>query len=174
MSDEFRWKPVTKDPGETRPVELDLFGLCAKFWAPNELIDEGEIVWPIVEDEEGNISGVGYCFEATQSGQARTGSIQPAAFRSTNITVDVPLAKLDGSVQWTPRSPTSGGITPITDVTAVPPDGITVPGCVISEQMKLLVDYAGGEDGNDYEVEFRFVIGGRLRVGRQTVQVRKK
>lgn len=179
MSTDFRWRPVRKDPAETKPVELSLFGLCANFRENNEEYQSGDIVWPVIfvpEDESDPDSplvpsGIGYCFECTQPG--RSGSEQPTAFTQKTQTVDVALAKLDGSVEWTPRAPGSGGFSAVSDPQLYSvPDGISVVGLTINENMKLLADYAGGTDGEDYDVAFSFVIGGRLRIGRQTVQAR--
>lgn len=173
MADDFRWAPCTKDPEEDLPVVLNLFGLCAHFWEPNEEYELGDIVWPVVTDENGYISGIGYCFEATQAG--RSGSRQPKfakADGTVTVAVDAALAKLDGSVEWTCRAPSSGGFDVASNPVATAPDGITVSAVSVNESMKLLVDYSGGTAYEDYEVKFAVDIAGRQRIGRQLVQVR--
>ena len=179
MTDVFRWAPTQKNPEETRSVQLNLFGLCANFWQPNEQYSQGDIVWPLVNDDEGYPSGIGHCFEATQVGVGRSGAVQPrfanGARSGPAVVVNQPLPVLDGSIQWTCRPPDLGGFNAavLADPGFVVPDGIQVTGLVVNESMKLFVDYAGGALDEDYEVVFRFLIAGRLRIGRQIVQVRK-
>jgi hypothetical protein len=178
MADDFRWGPCRKDPGETKPVELSLFGLCASFWVPNEDFQMGDYVWPVVKDADGNISGIGFCFQAGATG--RSGPKQPkfanADNTSASVAVDTPLPKLDGSIPWICRPPGSGGLSPVSLATPSydVPTGIIVSSVTVNENTKLFVDYDGGTLDEDYEVVFRFVIAGRLRIGRQLVQVRKE
>lgn len=160
MADEYRWGPVVKDPDETLPVVLSAFNLCALFWEPNEEYQLGDIVWPT--------KPIGYCAECTVAG--RSGAKEPRWV----ATADEALPQQDGSVTWTMRHAGSGGISPMTNPEAQAPDGIEVQGLVVNEGTKLLVDYVGGVDGEDYEVKFTFQIAGRQRVGRQIVMVRKK
>lgn len=178
MADDFRWAPCTKDPDETKPVALSLFGLCANFWLPNEEFQAGDIVWPVVTDSDGNVSGIGFCFEAGATG--RTGPKQPKFANgdgtTASVALDATLARLDGSIPWICRAPGAGGIS-AASLDATPydaPDGIFISGITVNENTKLLVDYAGGVLEEDYEVAFRFLIAGRLRVGRQVVRVRKE
>lgn len=186
MSD-FRWLPVTKDPDEVRSVELSLFGLCATFWSPNELYETGEIVWPVLDidevSEDGTEtirvpSGIGYCFEAGAGG--RSGPTQPRFWNadktSAAVSVGANLAKLDGSVPWICRAATAGGINAasLADPSYVVPDPLTVNAILVNESVKLLVDYGGGTLDEDHEVVFRFLIAGRLRIGRQVVRIRKE
>jgi hypothetical protein len=156
VSDDFRWLAVRKEPDETRPVELSLFGLCAKFWTPNEQYDAGEITWPVLDiteqNEEGESmlvpSGIGYCFEAASPG--RSGPKQPQFWNATKtsaaVAVDEQLPKLDGSVPWICRAPDAGGINAVTlaDPAYVTPTPLTVTALLVNESVKLLVDYAGG------------------------------
>jgi hypothetical protein len=178
MADDFRWAPATKDPGETKPVALSLFGLCANFWVPNEEFQQGDIVWPVVFDPDGNISGIGYCFEAEATG--RSGPKQPR-FASgdgttASVAVNATLPKLDGSIPWICRPPGAGGLNAV--VLASPsfivPDAMSIAQIVVNENSKLLVDYDGGTLDEDHEVVFRFIIAGRLRIGRQVVRIRKE
>lgn len=168
MSSEYRWAPVTKDPEDVKPVALSLFALCANFWSPNEVYELGDFAWPRVVDENGEVSGIGYPFEATQAG--RSGKVQPRWL----TTADVAMPRLDGSVQWTCRNDPYAGLAAVSTPTYVVDSGLTISGLVVNENTKLFVDYAGGVDGQDYEAKFIFVIAGRQRIGRQIVQVRKK
>lgn len=171
--DELRWPVVTKDPDETRPVILDAFGLCAEFWEPNEWYDIGDYAWPLGAD--GNAKGGGYVAECTAEG--RSGFAEPNWDGVTDRTLDPngqTLAKRDGSVTWTMRRSQLSGISVIDSVLVADDAGLSVSAPLVSEAHKLLVDYSGGTDGEDYEVKFSFVIGGRTRIGRQTVAVRKK
>lgn len=179
MADEFRWGPTSKNAGETKPVALGLFGLCATFWSPNEEYQQGDIVWPVVTDTDGNVSGIGYCFEAGATG--RSGPRQPKFANgdgtTASVAVGATLAKLDGSIPWICRAPGAGGISAASlDATPyeVSPTGLVISAIVVNENTKLFVDYAGGTLDEDYEVAFRFIIAGRLRIGRQLVRVRKE
>jgi hypothetical protein len=168
VADDFRWAPVTKDPEEIRRVALVLFALCVPFWEANEQYDVGDFAWPIVEDEDGKVSGNGYVNECTRAG--RSGSKQPI----WSLTPDVAMSKLDGSVEWTPRIANTQGISPVVAPIATPEPGISVEAVSVSENMELFVDYSGGTVDQDYEVKFTFFIAGLPRIGRQTVQVRLK
>lgn len=172
--EELRWPAVTKDPDETRPVILDAFGLCAQFWEPNEWYDLGDYAWPLGA-VDGNAKGAGYVAECTGAG--RSGFVEPNWDGVLNRTVDPDgqaLAKRDGSVTWTMRRLQLAGVSEIESVSVADNAGLTVSAPIVSEAHKLLVDYSGGADGEDYEVKFQFVIGGRVRIGRQTVSARKK
>jgi hypothetical protein len=178
MADEFRWKPCTKDPDETKPVVLSLFGLCAMFWQPNEEFQQGDIIWPVISDADGAPSGIGFCFEAGATG--RTGPKQPrfasADGTTASVALDATLPKLDGSIPWICRAPGAGGINAVS--LAAPsyevPDGLLISGIAVNENTKLFVDYDAGVLDEDHEAVFRFVIAGRLRIGRQLVRVRKE
>lgn len=175
MADEdLRWPAVTKDPGETRSVVLDAFGLCAQFWEPNEWYDTGDYAWPLGA-VDGNAKGGGYVAECTTAG--RSGFVEPNWDGVVDRTIDPngqTLSRRDGSVTWTMRRLQLAGISEIESASVTDDAGITVSEPIVSEAHKLLVDYSGGTDGEDYEVQFQFVIGGRTRIGRQTVQARKK
>jgi hypothetical protein len=180
VTDVFRWAATQKNPGEEiRSVQLNLFGLCANFWMPNEQYSPGDVTWPLVLDDEGYPSGIGNCFEMTSAGISRSGAVQPRfannARSGPSVLVNAALPTLDGSCQWTCRPPDFGGINAavLADPGSIVPDGIQVTGLVVNDSMKLFVDYAGGTLDEDYEVVFRFLIAGRLRIGRQVVQVRK-
>jgi hypothetical protein len=157
---EHRWKACTKNPAETKPVELRALTLCKKFWQADEQYEAGEFVWPA--------KATGFVLECTTPG--RSAATEPRT-RLLPASTAVP----DGSVVWTVRVPTlTDGIQPITDVAAAPPTGIQVAGITISEGTKLLVDYAGGTAGKSYDVPFTITIAGRPRVGTQTVFVANK
>lgn len=168
-----RWPATQKDPDETVPCSLSLFALCASFWRANEQYTLGDFAWPNIRVEDGQITkgAIGYVMECTTAG--RSGSKEPR----WSVVADVPMTALDGSVQWTPRVGALQGIQEVTNpvVSGITPnDGLlTTSGVIMSEGTKLLVDYTGGQLNKDYTVEFEFVIGGRLRVGRQIVQIRQ-
>lgn len=173
--EELRWSVVTKDPAETLAVELDAFGLCARFWESNEWYDIGDYAWPLGDSVGGNAKGGGYVAECTTAG--RSGYAEPNWDGVIDRAIDPDgqaLARRDGSVGWTMRKLQNAGITSIDSVTVFDTDGLTISQPVVNEQHKLLVDYSDGTDGEDYEPTFSFVIGGRTRIGRQTVAVRKK
>lgn len=174
---QFRWPPVTKDPGDDLPTQLGLWALCAQFWAPNEQYDTGDFVWPRITVLEGQIvKGPNGCaFECTQAG--RSGAKEPRWL----VTPDVAMPALDGTVQWTPRVGALQGVNAASSpqvLAIVPSDGVTndltTSQPIINEGTKLLVDYLGGTDGLSYEIQFAVTIGGRQRIGRQQVNVVKK
>lgn len=168
-----RWPATQKDPDETVPRSLSLFALCATFWRANEQYTLGDFAWPNIRVDDGQITkgAIGYVMECTTAG--RSGSKEPR----WSVLADTPMSVLDGSVQWTPRV---GGLQGIQSVSApavtsvTPNDGLlSTSGILVSEGTKLLVDYSGGVLNKDYTVEFEFTIAGRLRVGRQVVQIRQ-
>lgn len=174
-----RWPAIIKDPDETVPVSLSAFSLCAAFWQPNRQYGIGDYAWPNirVDATTGQITrgAIGYVMRCSQAG--RSGSREP---RWGLPLPGVPLALLDGSVQWTPAIGSSQGVTSILSpvVSSITVDGVTATGLTTSaitvdQNTRLLVDYIGGTLGLDYEVEFSFSIGGKTRVGRQFVQVRQ-
>lgn len=178
MSDpEFRWPDITKDPDDTLPMQLGVWSMCALFWTPNEEYDLGDFVWPRIFVIEGQIvkGANGFVYECTTAG--RSASKEP----KWAVTADVAMATPDGSVIWTPRIGASQGISPATSpvISAITPsDGVTndltTSAVVVNEGTKLLCDYSGGTVDLSYEIEFRFMIGGRQRVGRQLVSIVKK
>lgn len=171
--EELRWPPAQKDADETLPVELDAFALCARYWEPNEWYDLGDFAWPL--GPFGNGHGAGYVAECTTAG--RSGFAEPNWDGVADRTLDPAgqaLAKRDGSVGWTMRRQQLSGINAIDSALVLDDGGLTVSAPVVSEAHKLFVDYTGGVDGQDYEVRFQFVIGGRTRIGSQIVQIRKE
>jgi len=167
-----RWPATQKDPDETVSRSLSLFALCASFWRPNEQYALTDFAWPTLRIDNGQITkgAIGYVMECTGAG--RSGSKEPRWATAP----DVPMAVLDGSVQWTPRIAGLQGVQVLTNPTVAavtPADTLVVSTPIVSEGTKLLVDYSGGTLNKDYTVEFEFTIGGRLRVGRQIVQIRQ-
>lgn len=182
---DLRWPKATKDAGEAFPVELGCFALCATFWGPNEEHQVGDMVWPRITVENGEIvrGSIGLLLECTVAG--RTSAKEP---RWVNVNddgqsmADAVHPDLDGSVQWTYRRAVGlDGVSEVSDpaLVSVTPAGLTVSAIIVNEGTKLLLDYQGGEiaEGEEfaeYEVELEFFISGRRRIGRQIVEVRKK
>lgn len=168
-----RWPATQKDADETLPISLSAFALCASFWRANEEYGIGDFAWPTIRVDNGQIvkGAIGLVFECMQPG--RSAAREPR----WGTVADQLMVTLDGSVQWAARvgllqglqtlsAPAVSGITPN--------DGaLTTSQVVVSEGTKMLVDYAGGLLNKDYTVEFQFLIGGRVRVGRQIVQIRQ-
>ncbi len=180
MSDILRWPSLSKDPGEQRSIILSAFTLCAAFWRANEQYELGDWAWPSVTVLNGVITGgaIGYVMECTQEG--RSSYKEPSW---SVVAPDIPLSKLDGSVQWTPRVAALQGISPVVNPTVA---SITEAGggeetptltvsdpITIEEGYKMLVTYAAGTLDMSYEVEFKFYVAGLPRIGRQLVTIEK-
>lgn len=170
----YRWPQVTKDADDTYPAQLGLWALCAQFWSPNEAYDIGDFAWPRIQVLNGQIikGAIGFVMECTSAGRSATREPR------WSLTADVAMDTLDGSVQWTPRVGDLQGVIPVTSPTVrsiIASDGVaqdlTTSSVIVNESTKLLVDYLGGTSGLSYDVEFSFTIGGRLRIGRQLVNV---
>lgn len=172
----LRWPGVTKDPDDTMPMTLSVWALCATFWTANEEHELGDYVWPNITVVNGQIvkGANGFVNECTAAG--RSGSREPRWV----LVPDVQIPTLDGSVGWTPRVGSQQGIAAATGAVVsniVCSDGVSTDfdtsTVIVDEGTKLLVDYSGGTLGLEYEIEFRFAIGGRQRVGRQLVTIAK-
>jgi hypothetical protein len=159
--DEYTFEPVTKDAGDDLPVEL-LFGHleeCIEFWQPDELVEENEYCKPRVPN--------GFAAKCTTAG--RTGGREPHWKKVAAQTVT------DGSAVWTMEAAGQNGINAVAGATAVSdPLGLTISGVAAEESTKIVAEYSGGTDGEDYDAVFTFTIGGKARVARQKVQIRKR
>lgn len=157
MSDDFRFDAIVKDPDESRPVELDLFGDCANFWRANEQFSLAEFIRPE--------RATGYAYECTVPG---TSAARAPSFPTT-IGAIVP----DGSVTWTCRAAGANGLNPISSPAAVSePTGLTIASVSVSESTKILAAYGGGTAGQAFDAKFSFTLNGVPRVARQKVQIR--
>lgn len=155
----YTFDPLYKDAGDTRKVELDLFGKCANFWRPNELYATNEFI----RSEQ----SPGFAYEATTGGTS--GSRPPVWPRSIGTTVT------DGSVTWTCRAAATNGLNAVSSPSgASDPTGLTISDVSVSETTKILATYSGGTLGNDYDAVFTFTLNGVTRVARQTVKIRKR
>lgn len=167
----YRWPGITKDPDDTRPVQLSVFALCAQFWTPNEQYALGDFVWPRIIVLDGQIvkGALGVVLECTQAG--RSGTKEPR----WSTVPDTAMSTADGTVIWTPRIGALQGISPVTNPLVVSDtQDLTVSSVVVNEGTKMLLDYSGGTLGQAYEVELSFMIGGRTRTGRQIVTIAKE
>jgi hypothetical protein len=168
-----RWPAVQKDADETYSVALSVWTLCAAFWQANEEYSAGDFAWPTVRVENGQFTKgpTGFVYECTQGG--RSAAREPR----WGITPDTIMTALDGSVQWTTRVGALQGLQPVSNPTVAQVTGkdntLVISDPIVSEGTKILVDYSGGTLGLDYTVEFEFNVGGRVRVGRQVVQIRQ-
>lgn len=156
---ELRFPCVTKIPGETFPVILSVFGMCAQFWESNEQWETGEFAWPTKAN--------GFVAEWT-SPSGRSSLKEPRWPTDEGANATIP----DGSGVWTLRVPTIlNGIQPVSNPSATAPAGITASGVIVIENTKIAVDYIGGTAGESYNVDFTWLIAGRPRGGRQVVHV---
>lgn len=143
--------------GETFPVTLSFFAMCAAYWTPNERFELGEFAWPTTP--------CGFVLECTRAGWS--GKREP---RWNQSLVDDTVE--DGSAQFTLRVPDlSNGLQPITDVQVEAPAGITVSQPVVNENTKVFVDYMSSNTDESYDVVFTVTIAGRPRKASQTVHV---
>jgi hypothetical protein len=157
-STDYRFRPVTKDPAETRSVTLSFYAMCANFWVANEQFEVSEIVRP-----PGRPTGFAY-----QASGGTSGAREPAWPRRLGGTVT------DGSVTWTAIAAGVNGLLPIEDEPQADEETNTLSmgTPIVVESVKVLVDYTGGVDGEDYVVKYTIVVNGKTRVARQLVRVR--
>jgi hypothetical protein len=157
---ELRIQPAAlKDPGETLPVSIDAFDVCAVFWSRNEPYIAAEIVRPQ--------TATGFAYQVTVGGTS--GSREP------RWPIELGRQVVDGSVTWTCVVAGINGINPIASVSAVSdPAGVTINGAGVFESRKIVADYVGGVLDQDYDVVFSFELEGKPRIARHSVNVRKR
>lgn len=159
VSSEFLFDPVTKDPGSTRLVELDLYEICAAKWQPNEVVATNEFCRPRIPN--------GFSYEATTGGL--TSGKEPLWPTSVGTT------RADGAVIWTCRAAGSNGINAVSSPAAESdPTGITISSPTVVEDCKISASYLGGVDGQDYHAVYTWTLEGVTWIGRQLVKVRKQ
>jgi hypothetical protein len=147
-----------KDPDETLLVSLDLFDMCANFWAPNEQFGTGEYVRPN--------KATGFSYECTTAGTS--------AAREPVWPTTISATKVDGSITWTCRAASSNGVNAVSSPSATSePTGLTIGSVAASESTKINATYSGGVDGESYDAVFTFTLNGVTRIARQKVPVRK-
>jgi hypothetical protein len=155
---EYRFGPVTKDPAEERKVFLDCFDLCANFWRPNTVYASGAYVRPS--------TATGFAYLTSAGGL--TGATEP---RWPTV---ISGTREDGSLIWQCVAPGTNGLNVISSPSQAAPSGITAGSVSVVDGTKIAVTYSGGTEGQDYDVVFTFTINSIVRVGRQTVRVRKR
>lgn len=158
MSNDYRFKPATKDPGESFQVTLNLFRMCANYWRANEQYQTNEFIRPN--------KPTGFSYQA--QGAGTSGGREPNWPKTLSATV------ADGSLTWITTAAAANGVNPITSPSATADTGLTVGSVVASESTKILATYSSGNDGQDYDAVFTFTLNGVARVARQTVKVRKR
>lgn len=157
MSD-YRFDDAVKDAGETLPVMLDCFPVCAMFWRGNERVSSAEYVRPS--------RATGFAYQAGAAGT--TAGREPLWPKVLGGTV------VDGSVTWTAVAASTNGIDPISAPTAVSdPTGLTI-NVSVSESCKLQATYAGGTEGQAYDAVYTFTLDSKTRIARQRVEVKKR
>lgn len=155
---EFRFPAVIKDPDETRSVVLNFYAMCANKWRRNEKFDLAEHVRPT--------RPTGFAYKVINAA-GTSGAREPVWPLAIGRTVP------DGSLLWECVAAGDNGLNPITSL-QVSASGIDAGTPVVSESVKVLVDYVGGTLGQDHEVKFTPTVAGKPRVARQLVQVRKQ
>lgn len=148
------------NPGESVPVVLDCFNLCATFWRANEQYSQGEFIRPN--------RATGFAYECTTGGTS--GAREPTYWPTT-----IAATRTEGSVTWTCRSAVTNGISAISNPSAVSdPAGLTISDVSVSESTKILATYEGGTEGEEYDAVFTFTLNGATRIARQRVPVKKR
>lgn len=148
------------NPGESVPVVLDCFNLCATFWRANEQHSTGDFIRP----NRAN----GFSLECTSPGT--TGSREPLVWPTT-----IGATLTEGSVTWTCRAAGTNGISVIASPNAVSdPTGLTISDVAVSESAKILATYEGLTEGQEYDAVFTFTLNGMTRIARQRVPVKKR
>lgn len=159
IENEYTFRPIIKDAGETRKVELDLFGKCANFWRANEQFGLNEFI----RAEQ----SPGFSYEATIAGTS--GSRPPTFPRAIGQTVT------DGSITWTCRAAATNGLNAVSSPSGTSdPTGLTIANIAVIESTKIYAEYSGGTVGQQYDAVFTFTLNGVTRVARQTVLIRKR
>jgi hypothetical protein len=157
MSDDYTFGEITKDPGASRIVELELFNKAANFWRPNEQYATNEYIRP-------NIA-TGFAYQA--AGAGTSGLREPRWPTVLNATV------VDGSITWTCSAAGANGLNAVSSPSAVSsPAGLTIASISVSETSKILATYSGGVGGQEYDAVFSFTLNGVPRVARQRVKIR--
>lgn len=157
MDNDYTFDSLTKDPAESRMVELDLFGKCANFWRPNEQYAANEYIRPN--------TATGFAYQANAN--ASSGLREPRWPTTLAATV------ADGSLIWTCVAAGANGLNAVSGASAVSnPIGLTISAISVSETSKILATYAGGTVDQDYDAVFSFTLNGVPRVARQTVRIR--
>lgn len=159
MKADYTFDPVSKDPAESRIVELELFNKAANFWRINEQYALNEFIRPNV--------ATGFAYQATAGG---TSGIREPRWPTT-----VGATVTDGSVTWTCATAGANGLNAVSAPTAVSsPLGVTISAISVVETTKILATYTGGTVGQDFDAVFSFTLNGVPRVARQTVKIRYK
>ena len=159
MIDYYTFEPVTKDPAESRIVELELFNKCANFWRPNEQYAANEYVRP-------NIA-TGFSYQAN--------AISLSGLREPKWPTAFGQQVLDGSVTWNVTAAGANGVNAVSAPSAVSsPTGLTIAAPAVVENTKIVATYSGGVIGQAYDAVFTFTLNAVARVARQTVRIRYK
>jgi hypothetical protein len=154
---DYTFDPVTKDPAESRVVELELFNKSANFWRPNEQYQANEYIRPN--------TATGFAYQTTTGGTS--GLREPRWPTVNGATIG------DGSVIWTATAAGANGLNPVSSPSAVSsPTGLTIGSVAVSETTKILATYSSGIIGQDYDAIFTFTLNGVTRIARQTVRIR--
>jgi hypothetical protein len=157
--DSYTFESITKDPAESRAVELDLFGKAANYWRPNEQFSNAEYARP-------NYS-TGFAYQATSGGTS--GAREPKWPTTINATV------VDGSITWTTVAAGANGLNAVSSPSAASsPTGLTISAVSVSETTKILATYSGGTVNQEYDAVFSFTLNGLSRIARQRVYIRFK
>jgi hypothetical protein len=158
MKTDYTFEPVTKDPAESRIVELELFNKAANFWRSNEQFAVNEFIRPNVP------TGFAY-----QSSGGASGNREPKWPTTIGVIIS------EGSITWTCAAAGSNGLNTVSSPSAVSdPTGITISAISVAETTKILATYSAGAANQDYDAVFSFTLNGVPRVARQTVRVRYK
>lgn len=159
MSDpDFVFPSISKNEGDSKPVELNLFRWCANYWRANELFPNSETIRPAI--------ATGFAYQSAGGTSAAREPIWPKVLGAT---------VLDGSVTWTCVAADTNGINALSAPSGTSePTGLTISSVSASESTKIIATYIGGSLGQDYEAVFSFTLNGVPRVARQLVQIRKR
>lgn len=156
---DYTFDTIEKDPGETigRKLVFKDTDEASVYWEPNKEYALNEYV------RLRSKTGVLKCAVA-----GTTGKTEPR-MPSLSGTVD------DAEVTWLRVTAGSYALSAITSPSAVSdPTGLTIANVTVVDYASIELEYSGGTLGQEYDAVLTFTMGGKTRVARQTVLIRKQ
>ncbi len=142
-------------PGETRPIELELYTAAVAEWTPNKEYAEGAFIRPRRPN--------GFAYQAGTGG-GLSGATEPYWPKTIDAT------RTDGSVTWACKQAGSNGLSPISSpAAAADPAGMSIGSISVANDRKILATYSNVTEGTEQLVEWTFTLDGNTRKAHQRV-----
>lgn len=152
---DYVFDDVTVNPGEQRPVELDLYSAAVSEWRPNEEYTAGAYVRPRMPN--------GFAYQAGGSA-GLSGATEPYWPKTLGAT------RQDGSITWTCVAAGTNGLSEITSPSAAAaPVGMTISAISVENFRKIRAVYSNVVEGSDQLVVWTFTLDGNTRIAHQRV-----